>query len=303
MREEICKALIGKRETVDLLLTAVISGGHILIEDLPGLGKTTLAKALAKVLRGTFSRVQFTPDLMPADIIGTSVYSQSSGEFSWRPGPVFSNVLLADEINRATPRTQSALLEAMNEFQISSDGQTRKLADPFIVIATQNPIEHAGTYPLPESQLDRFMLRLNIGYPDLEYERDILTEFSRNDPVDSINEVLDLDELRHVKGRVKDVRVEDAVRDYILSIVTETRGHSRLIAGVSPRGSLLLYRASQAYALLQGREFVIPDDVKTLAVTVLAHRVIERAALEGRGTQVPGEATISRILDKVPVPV
>lgn len=303
LRDEIRKAIVGKPEAIDLLLTALLAGGHVLIEDLPGLGKTTLARALAKAPHANFARIQFTPDLMPADIVGTSVYRQSSGEFVWRPGPVFSNVLLADEINRATPRTQAALLEAMSEAQVSADGETRKLPDPFMVIATQNPIEHAGTYPLPESQLDRFMLRMSLGYPGIDHEREILSRFANHDPVDEVGVVLSSGQLGRAKASVQNVRVDDSLKNYILAIVTETRSHSRLIAGASPRGSLALYRASQAFGFLKGRDYVVPDDIKTVAVAVLSHRVIERAAIDSRGSQTPGQSTLTRIVEKIPVPV
>ena len=297
---QLSRALIGKPDVVRLLLTGLFARGHVLIEDLPGLGKTTLARALAKAVGCEFKRVQFTPDLLPTDIIGTSVYRQQDGTFEFREGPIFTNILLADEINRATPRTQSALLEAMSEQQISAEGQTRKLARPFFVMATQNPIEHAGTYPLPESQLDRFMLKFDVGYPNADDEKRILFDHADGSTLDHVERVLTRDELLVVQEAVKKVRVEQSIADYILEIVNETRVHPKLVSGASPRGSVALFRACQALALIEGREFVIPDDVKTLAVYVLSHRVIERASFDRRGGK-SGQEIIRKILNKVAV--
>ncbi|MDC1141782.1 MoxR family ATPase [Planctomycetota bacterium] len=297
---QLSKALIGKPDVIRLLLTGLFARGHVLIEDLPGLGKTTLARALAKSVGSEFKRVQFTPDLLPTDIIGASVYRQQDGSFEWRNGPIFANILLADEINRATPRTQSALLEAMSEKQISAEGETRPLARPFFVIATQNPIEHAGTYPLPESQLDRFMLKFEVGYPSTDDEKRILFEHAENDTLHMVEECLTRAELMTAQEAVKKVKVDTSIADYILEIVAETRAHAKLVSGVSPRGSVSLFRASQAYALIEGRDYVVPDDVKTLAVPVLAHRVIERTSFDrrsGKGAQ----EIIQGILSKVAV--
>jgi MoxR-like ATPase len=300
LTKQLSRALIGKPEVVRLLVTGLFARGHVLVEDLPGLGKTTLARALALAVGCDFKRVQFTPDLLPTDIIGTSVYHQQDGTFEWREGPIFTNILLADEINRATPRTQSALLEAMSEGQISAEGQTRKLQRPFFVIATQNPIEHAGTYPLPESQLDRFMLKFEVGYPALEDEKRILAEHAVGDTLQHVESVLTRNDVLLVQEAVQKIRVDQSISDYILEIINETRNHPRLLSGVSPRGSVALYRASQAYALVEGRDYVVPDDIKTLAVPALAHRVIERTGFDRRGGRGSHEI-IQKILDKVAV--
>jgi MoxR-like ATPase len=300
LAEQLSKALVGKPEVIRLLLTGLFARGHVLIEDLPGLGKTTLARALSKAVGCEFKRVQFTPDLLPTDIIGASVYRQQDGSFEWRNGPIFSNILLADEINRATPRTQSALLEAMSEKQISAEGETRKLARPFFVIATQNPIEHAGTYPLPESQLDRFMLKFEVGYPSIDDEKHILFEHAQNDTLHMVEKCLSREDLMVAQEGVKKVKVDTSIADYILEIVHETRVHPKLVSGVSPRGSVSLFRAAQAFALIEGRDYVVPDDVKALAVPVLAHRVIERTSFDrrsGKGAQ----EIIQGILNKVAV--
>lgn len=300
LADQLSKALIGKPEPVRMLLTGLFARGHVLIEDLPGLGKTTLARALATAVSCDFKRVQFTPDLLPTDILGTSVYRQQDGTFEWREGPIFTNILLADEINRATPRTQSALLEAMSEQQISAEGQTRKLARPFFVIATQNPIEHAGTYPLPESQLDRFMLKFDVGYPTAEDERRILFEHATGDTLQHVERVLTREDVLVVQEAVKKVRVDQSIADYVLEIANETRNHPKLISGVSPRGTVALFRAAQAHAMIEGRDYVVPDDVKTLAVAALSHRIIERASFDRRGGKT-GQEIIRKILAKVAV--
>ncbi|MCC7508119.1 MAG: MoxR family ATPase [Planctomycetes bacterium] len=300
LASQLSRALIGKPEVIRLLLTGLFARGHVLVEDLPGLGKTTLARALARAVGCDFKRVQFTPDLLPTDIIGTSIYRQHDGAFEFREGPVFTNILLADEINRATPRTQSALLEAMGELQITAEGQTRKLSRPFFVIATQNPIEHAGTYPLPESQLDRFMLKFEVGYPGVEDEKRILFEHADNDTLQRVERVLTREDVLVIQEAVKKVRVDTSIADYILEIVGETRHHPKLLSGVSPRGSVALFRASQSYALTEGRDFVVPDDVKAIAVPVLSHRVIERASFDRRGGR-SGQEIVRKILDKVAV--
>ncbi|MBX3459751.1 MAG: MoxR family ATPase [Planctomycetes bacterium] len=300
LASQLSRALIGKPDVIRLLLTGLFARGHVLIEDLPGLGKTTLARALARAVGCDFKRVQFTPDLLPTDIIGTSVYRQQDGSFEFREGPIFTNILLADEINRATPRTQSALLEAMAELQISAEGTTRKLSRPFFVIATQNPIEHAGTYPLPESQLDRFMLKFEVGYPRAEDEKRILFEHADSDTLQSVERVLSREDVLVVQEAVKKVRVDPGIADYILEIIGETRAHPKLLSGVSPRGSVALFRAAQAWAMIEGREYVVPDDVKAVAVPVLSHRLIERASFDRRGGR-SGQEIVRKILDKVAV--
>ena len=284
IRENVQRVIVGKDEAINLAIIALLCRGHILVEDAPGIGKTTLAKALAQSLHCTFKRIQFTPDLMPTDVLGVNFYNQRTGDFQFRGGPIFSQMLLADEINRATPRTQSSLLEAMQERQATVDGETRRLPEPFLVMATQNPIEMEGTFPLPEAQLDRFMLRIRLGYPTPEEESDILLRFERDFEPPEIDAVIDAAELSEMQALVNQVLVDDAVRMYIVDIIQSSRTNQSLTLGASPRAGLALYKTSQARAALDGRDFVTPDDVKELALPVLSHRLIvaSNARLRGR---------------------
>ncbi len=285
--ENVERVIVGKREAIELVMVALLCEGHVLIEDVPGVGKTMLARSLAISLGCSFKRLQCTPDLLPNDVTGVSIYNQKTSEFEFRPGPAFVNILLADEINRATPRTQSALLESMGEYQISVDGVTRPLPRPFLVLATQNPIEYEGTFPLPEAQLDRFLMRIGVGYPSLEEEEQILINLRRIHPIEKIGKVVDAEELLALQSDVWDVTVDETVLNYVVRLVRATRDHRDLILGASPRGSLGLYKASQALAAIRGRDFVLPDEVKLLAPSVLGHRLIVRpeSALRGRNAQ------------------
>lgn len=294
----------GKSETVKYALVTLFAGGHLLIEDVPGIGKTTLASALAKALRLSIQRIQFTSDLLPSDVIGLSIFNQRSGDFEWKQGPIFANIVLADEINRATPKTQSALLEAMAEEQVTIDGVSRHLPRPFMVVATQNPSEHHGTYPLPESQMDRFMLRLQMGYPNLEDERQILRDRAAANPIDSVRPVLSQEDVLDLHSRVSRVRVDDALVDYLLQIVDATRKSELLELGVSPRGALALFRSAQALALVEGRDYCIADDIKRLVLPCFAHRVIANSrssSLRNRSRE--AETALQEILQKTVVPV
>ncbi len=300
LRTTIGHVFLGKPDAVDLAIVALLARGHILLEDIPGVGKTTLARVLAASVRGTFKRVQFTADLLPADVLGVSVYQAEQSRFVFQPGPVFTNVLVADEINRATPRTQSCLLEAMNEGQVSVDGQTHVLPQPFLVVATQNPLEYLGTYPLPESQLDRFLVRVRIGYPDRGTEREVLRSRREGDPASAVTPVLDADAVVALQARVREVRIEDAIEDYVLDIVDASRHHADVEVGLSPRGSLALMTAAQAHALLRGRDYVIPDDVKRLAPHVCAHRIVPT---DGSATDAAvSEALVHEIVASVTPP-
>ncbi|HHV43572.1 MAG TPA: MoxR family ATPase [Firmicutes bacterium] len=284
IEENIALVIVGKTDAIELLLVALLCEGHILVEDVPGVGKTMLARSLAASLGCKFSRIQFTPDLLPSDITGVSVFNQKTNDFEFRPGPVMSQILLADEVNRATPRTQSSLLEAMEERTVTVDGTTYPLPRPFLVIATQNPVEYEGTFPLPEAQLDRFFLRIELGYPTEEEEHEILLRLQRQHPIEQLTAVTDQETIRRMQQVIKEIYVEESVRQYIVNLVRATRQHRDIALGVSPRGTLALFKASQALAGIRGRDYVIPDDVKTLAINVLAHRIILRSESQLRGT-------------------
>jgi len=298
--ENISRVIVGKREAIELLLAALLADGHVLLEDVPGLGKTLIAKCLAKSIGGSFKRVQFTPDLLPADITGFNVYNQQTGRFTFQPGPVLTHILLADEINRTIPRTQSSLLESMEERQVTVDGQTIPLPRPFFVMATQNPIELEGTFPLPEAQLDRFLLKVRLGYPEREEEVSILKRFEREDPFEELEPVATPDELTALQQARKGIRVSDPIRQYITEIVGTTRSTRSFRFGASPRGSLGLMRAGQALAALRGREYVLPDDIKYLTAPVIAHRLILRE--EERLRAKTAEHFLEEIVGQVPVP-
>ena len=301
LEQNIATAILGKPEPIHLSLVALLAGGHLLVEDAPGVGKTSLAKALARSLSCEFKRLQFTPDMLPSDILGSNVFLPNRGEFEFRPGPIFTNVLLADEINRTTPRTQSALLEAMSEGQVSAEGKTYPLPSPFFVLATQNPFEFEGTYPLPENQLDRFMVCIEIGYPSRDVEKNVLINHRDGEPGDKLKSVVNTEQLRRLQSAVRAVKVEDSLNDYILEIVESTRTHEQLHLGVSTRGAITLYRAVQGLALIEGRNFAVTDDVKRLVLPVLAHRIVVKGVLhEGRRDR--AKAVLRQIMNKTPVP-
>jgi len=304
LQRSIARAIFGKEDVIQLALITLLARGHLLIEDVPGVGKTTLAQALAKSFHCTFQRIQFTSDLLPSDVLGVSVYNPESREFEFRPGPVFANVVLADEINRTTPRTQSALLEAMNETQVTVDGRTLPLPQPFLVIATQNPVEHHGTYPLPESQLDRFLMRIKMGYPSPETERQILRSRTGADSTGDLEPIADVTDVLAMQEAVTRIKVDSSLHDYALEIVNRTRKSEQLALGVSPRGTLMLQRAAQARAFLEGREFCLPDDFKQLAVAVFSHRVVasaRQASLQKKSETT--EMVLHEIVNSVRVPL
>jgi len=301
VRANIARVIVGKLEIIDLLLVALFSDGHVLLEDVPGMGKTVMAKSLARSIGATFQRVQGTPDLLPTDVTGVSYFDQGRSAFVFRQGPIFAQILLVDEINRATPRTQSALLEAMAEHQVTVERETMLLPQPYLVLATQNPVELKGTFPLPEAQLDRFLLRVRVGYPSEDEEQDILHRFKNDEPLEALQPVVSAEQVIRLQQAIRQVRWQPEVERYLLSIVRATREHAAVSLGVSPRGTLALYRACEAYAAMQGRDYVQPDDVKRLAPSVLAHRLLTtiRARLRGSAS----EAIIKEILDATPVPV
>ncbi|MFC1588201.1 AAA family ATPase [Planctomycetota bacterium] len=302
LEKNIQKVFVGKNEVIQLVLTGLLSNGHILIEDVPGVGKTTLSRALAKSIDCSFQRIQFTPDQLPSDILGVSVYDNKKNEFVFSPGPIFANIILADEINRTTPRTQSALLEAMNDCQVTIDRKTYPLEHPFMVLATQNPYEFEGTYPLPESQLDRFLMKINIGYPDTESERRVILDQRLTHPIDTLEAVIHREEVIELQKQARQVAIDESLVSYMLEVVDISRNFDRLDVGISPRGAIAFYKAAQAYAFIQGRDYVIPDDLKLLATAVFSHRVISRAAVHGLSGDA-NSAIIEEILSRVPVPI
>lgn len=300
IKKNIEKVLIGKSEVIDLVLTSLFAGGHVLLEDVPGTGKTVLAKTLAKSINVKFKRIQFTPDLLPSDITGINYFNQKIGEFVFREGPAFSNIILADEINRATPRTQSSLLECMEEKQITIDGNTYNMDNPFFVIATENPIETIGTFPLPEAQLDRFMMKLKVGFPSDSGEKEMLERFLKNNPFDEISAVASAEDIIEIQNSIKNIYVHPVLMQYIVKIVSETRENENIIAGVSPRGTIAFMRAAQSYAAIKGRNYVIPEDIKYLAVYVLPHRIVSRLNYDNDKTN---DEYILNILNSIEVPV
>lgn len=299
IKENVNKIIIGKSQVIDLILTSILAGGHVLLEDTPGTGKTVLAKSIAKSINSNFKRIQFTPDLLPSDITGLNIFNQKENQFNFIKGPIFTNILLADEINRATPRTQSSLLESMEEKQITTDGTTRYLEKPFLVIATQNPIETAGTFPLPEAQLDRFMMQLNMGYPTENEELEIINRFIYDNPLEKVNAVCDKEDIIEMQNLISTVFVHNSIRNYIVNIVQATRKNSSIALGISPRGTLALLKSSQVYAAINGRNYVIPDDVKFLAPFVLAHRIIPSNGFSNRKTNVE---LINKLVGGIEVP-
>jgi MoxR-like ATPase len=297
--KNVSKVIVGKEKIIELIAVSFICGGHVLIEDVPGLGKTLMVKAFAKTIGGSFKRIQFTPDLLPSDLTGINFYNQKKGEFEFRPGPLFANIILADEINRATPRTQSSLLEAMEEKQVTVDGVTRKLPDPFMVLATQNPVETYGTFPLPEAELDRFFMRIKIGYPSREEEIEIINRNKKKDMLEDIDTIVNTDEVNYLKENFINVRASKEVMDYLLDIVDATRKSESILLGVSPRGSVALFKASQVYALFNGRDYIIPEDIKYLAPFILNHRIITIGASKSKDIY----EAINNLLENIKVPV
>ncbi|MBI2150235.1 MAG: MoxR family ATPase [Acidobacteria bacterium] len=304
LRDAIARTIKGKQQTIDLAIVALLAEGHLLIEDVPGVGKTTLGHALARSLDCNFHRIQFTSDLLPSDVLGVSVYSPKVNEFEFKPGPIFANIVLADEINRTTPKTQSALLEAMNENQVTIENVTYPLPRPFMVLATQNPVEHHGTYPLPESQMDRFLMRIEVGYPDANAEKEILKRFSNGNNRYTVNAVLNPAEVLYLQEESRKIRIDEAIVDYMIQIVNRTREHAEIELGISPRGTAALFRAAQALAMMEARGFVVPDDVKRLVRPVFEHRLVMiRAGARGRvNAGADARTVLEEIVDQTPVP-
>ena len=298
--DNVATVIVGKNDAIEQALAAFIAEGHILVEDVPGVGKTMLARALAVSIGGSFSRIQFTPDMLPSDVTGVSVYNQADGEFSFRSGPIFAQLVLADEINRATPKTQSALLEAMEERQVTVDGESHLLTPPFLVIATQNSIEYEGTFPLPEAQLDRFLMRVNIGYPQFDEEMTIIAQQEHSHPINDLQPIASPEDMLELQQEARSVYVDDLVREYLVSLAEATRSHPDAALGASPRASLGLFRTGRALALIRGRDYVLPDDIKELAVGVLSHRIVLTPAARMRGVR--PERLVGELLDTVPVP-
>lgn len=299
--ENVEKVVVGKRREVTLSLIAMLSGGHVLLEDVPGVGKTMMVRAIAKSIGAHFKRIQFTPDLLPSDVTGISIYDQKTMEFKFRPGPIMANVVLADEINRTSPKTQAALLEALDEASVTTDGETRHLDKPFFVMATQNPIEYGGTYPLPEAQLDRFLFKFNIGYPTHQEEMEVLNRLEKQHPIESLEAVLTVQELLLIQKEVAEIYVDESIKGYIISIVNETRAHSSVYLGASPRGSIALMKAAQSYAYIQGRDYVIPDDIKFLAPYALSHRIILNS--DSKFANVSTKTVVIEIIQRLKIPV
>lgn len=295
------KVMIGKRNVAELSLVALLSNGHVLLEDVPGVGKTMMVRALAKSVNASFRRIQFTPDLLPSDVTGVSIYNPKEMEFQFRPGPLMGNIILADEINRTSPKTQSALLEGMEEASVTIDGVTHQLQKPFFIMATQNPIEYEGTYPLPEAQLDRFLLKMTMGYPDMNEEIEVLNRAQKVPPIEELQPVIDLEELRILQREIKEVFVDDTIKHYIVDLVHLTRGHGNVYLGASPRGSISLMKAAQSYAYMYGRDFVLPDDIQYLAPFVLAHRIILKSEAKFEG--ISAEDIVKWVVARVPIPI
>ncbi len=295
------KVMIGKRNVAELSVIALLAEGHVLLEDVPGVGKTMMVRALAKSVGANFKRIQFTPDLLPSDVTGVSIYNPKDMDFQFRPGPIMGNIILADEINRTSPKTQSALLEGMEEASVTIDGVTHKLEKPFFVMATQNPIEYEGTYPLPEAQLDRFLLKMKMGYPEMAEELEVLNRVQRSNPIDSLEPVMGLEELRALQAEAKEVHVDETIKHYIVQLANRTRSHHSIYLGVSPRGSIALMKAAQCYAFMQGRDYVVPDDVQYLAPAVFSHRLILKSEAKFEG--IAQAEVIEHVIARTPVPV